>query len=330
MTGTLTRTVTTRMFIDKFEARFGPVDIADKIGAVKYYVRQFLLRTTQMFRYPVIPESIPVRDLEMLFQVNGAAIFTRVTVGEDGIGRVDLKNGKPYAFFGGLGGKLNEYYNPTKATVANPFLNFSAELTDGVDCVIVRNDALYQGLLPIFNRYATLIAENDITIRIAEINARLISIIQADNDVAKKAACDYINDVEKGKLGIAGTKPFFEGIKAIPYASAGSTNNITQLIELQQYLKASVYNDVGLNANYNMKREAINSSEAQMGTDALLPLVDDMLRERQTGFERVKKILDVDIQVELNSAWEDRHDIADAMIDVTEEGKDGDPGVETD
>jgi hypothetical protein len=48
-----------------------------------------------------------------------------------------------------------------------------------------------------------------------------------------------------------------------------------------------------------------------MGTDALLPLVDDMLYNRQYGHARVKELLGYDIECEFASAWEDRHDIAD-------------------
>lgn len=298
------------MMIDNFVARFKPVDIKDKEASVDYYCRQWLKRTLQMFRYTVIPDSIPKRDLELLYQVNGFAVFTRVSV-KDGTGFVDLENGTPYAFFGGLGGILNEYYNPTKATVANPFLNFSATLTDGVDCVIVYNDSVHQGLMPIFQRYATLLAENDITIRLADINARLITLLESDNDVAKKSAEAYMEKIERGDLSVLTSKAFYEGVKAIPYAATGSTNNVTQLIELEQYLKAGAFNDIGLNANYNMKRESINSTEAQMGTDALLPLVDDMLFNRRYGHARVKEILGFDIECEFGSAWEDRHDIAD-------------------
>lgn len=316
------------MMIDNFASKFLPVDLTDKIAGVRYYCMQFLTRTVQMFRYPVIPETIPKRDLETLFQVNGFAVFTRVTVGEDGIGRVDLENGKPYAFFGGLGGELNEYYNPTIATVANPFLNFSATLTDGVDCVIVYNDSAHAGLMDLFRRYATQLVENDITINIADINMRIVSLFTADNDIGKKAVDEFLKNIKAGKLGAAATAAFFDGIRSLPYATGGASNYITQLIELEQYLKAGVLNDVGLNANYNMKREAINSTEAQMGTDALLPLTDDMLFNRRYGFERVKKVLNVDIECEFGSAWEDRHDIADARADdepaVEETGEDVD------
>lgn len=302
------------MMIDNFAARFASCDLTDKDASVNYYCLQFLSRSLQMFRYTKIPESIPKRDLELLYQVNGFAIHTRVTV-ENGVGRVDLENGTPYAFFGGLGGLLNEYYNPTKATVANPFLNFNAELTDGVDCVIVYNDSMHQGLMPIYQRYATLLTENDISIYLADINARLITLLQSDNDTAHKSALAFIDKIKKGDLSVIASKSFLEGIKAIPYATSGSANIITQLIELEQYLRAGVFNDIGLNANYNMKREAINSTEAQMGTDALLPLTDDMLFNRRYGHERVKQILGYDIECEFGSAWEDRHDLADAISD---------------
>lgn len=302
------------MKIDELYARCEPIDFKDKQASVFYYALQWLKRTAQIFRYRVIPESIPKRDLELLYQVNGFAVHTRVSV-KNGVGYVDLENGKPYAFYGGLGGELNEYYNPTIATVSNPFLNFSATLTDGKDCVIVYNDSAHEGLIPLFVRYGSLLAENDITMRIADINARLITLLESDNDVAKKSAEQFISKIEKGDLSVLTSKPFFEGIKPIPYAATGSTNNITQLIELEQYIKASVFNDIGLNANYNMKRESINATEAQMGTDALLPLVDDMLFNRRYGHARVKEILGYDIECEFGSAWEDRHEIADARAD---------------
>lgn len=303
------------MMIDNFASKFTPVDLTDKNAGVRYYCEQFLSRTLQMFRYPVIPESIPKRDLELLFQVNGFAVLTKVTKGDDGIGRVDLENGTPYAFFGGLGGMLNEYYNPTIATVSNPFLNFSATLTDGVDCVIIYNDSMHAGLTDIFRRYATQLVENDISLNIADINARIVALFETDNDIAKKGVEEFMKSIKAGKLAAASTKPFFDGIRAIPYATGGSTNTITQLIEFEQYLKAGVLNDVGLNANYNMKREAINSTEAQMGTDALLPLTDDMLFNRRYGFKRAKDVLNLDFECEFGSAWEDRHDIADARAD---------------
>ena len=81
---------------------------------------------------------------------------------------------------------------------------------------------------------------------------------------------------------------------------------ITDLIELEQYLKASMFNEIGLNANYNMKRERLSESEVEMNGDNLYPLVDDMASNRKSGIERVNNLFGTDIQVEFNSSWDYR------------------------
>ena len=62
-------------------------------------------------------------------------------------------------------------------------------------------------------------------------------------------------------------------------------------------------NDLGLNANYNMKRERLNMGETSMNIDLLLPYVDDMLRERQTAAKKINEMYGTTVTVELNSSW---------------------------
>lgn len=270
--------------------------LKDKNRLVHSYVNYMLNRTQQMFEYTGLPESIPQKNLELILQVNGNAIITKV---DD-----DL-----YAFFGGLGGEFNAYYLPTIATVANPYLKFSKNLVIDKECVVMLNDSLYQGLMPLFSKYASLLAETDVSLRFASINARIPEIVFADNDAVAKSAKDYFDNIESGKeLGVIGSKPFFEGIKTADYSSKASGTNIKDLIELQQYLKSNWFIDLGLNSNYNMKREAINSSESGMNEDALLPLVDDMLNCRKVGLEKINKMYGTNITVDLSSSWKEVRD----------------------
>lgn len=304
------------------DAPFGKfIDFTDKIGGTKQYVMYMFNRLQSMFKYTGLPKTIPQRNVELMLQSNGNVCVTMV-------------NGELYAFTGGLGGEPNAYYMPTIYTVANPYLKFSKNLKIDQDCVVIPNDALYLGLLPMFNRYATMLAENDATIRIADINARIINLIAASDDNTYKSAVGYITDVEKGKLGVIADNAFIESLRTQPYAASGSTNNITQLIELQQYLKASWFNDIGLNANYNMKREAINGTEAQLNNDSLLPLAQDMLNQRKIGWDKVNEMYGTNIQVEFNSSWEEREqeqqteDVEEQ--DEQEEMKEGEEDVKVD
>src|SRR5699024_4715632 len=67
-----------------------------------------------------------------------------------------------------------------------------------------------------------------------------------------------------------------------------------------------LYNEIGLNANYNMKRERLNTSEVEMNSEALYPLVDNMLYNRRLAVEEINEKFGTNISVEFNSSWDYR------------------------
>lgn len=301
----------------------GDTDILDKDFANAYYVSMMLNRTQQLFKYENLPDTIPARDLELLIQTNGFACIAEV-------------DGSLYAFYGALGGAPNPYYMPTLCVVANPALNISREFVIDKDCIIIPNDSMYMGLLPMYKRYAMQITENDITLYRAGINTRIMAIITANDERSYKAAQTFMSSVEKGKTGIVRETDVIGEIKAQPLVSAGSAQGITSVIEYQQYLKAGWLNDLGLSANYNMKREAINSAEAQLGETALLPFIDNMLEMRKIAVDKINKMFDTDISVDVSSAWEKEREYVDNYVDNedksdenTEEMKEGESDVES-
>lgn len=304
---------------DKFvSAMFGgstEYDFADKGMCISNHTRYMLSRTQSMFKWSGLPDTIPARDLELLLQCRGFAGF------------YETKQGL-YAFAGGLGGEPNPYYMPTLLTIANPALNLSVNAKIGVDCVVMPNDSLYMGLIPMCNRYSTEMCEAEISMLVALINSRIPALIASDNDNTTKSAIKYLEDVKKGKLGIVANKQFFEGVTTQPYGNTSNTNVLTNIIELIQYIKASWYNELGLNANYNMKRESINAGESQLNNDALLPFVDDMLRQRQEGAEKVNAMFGTSISVSLASSWEDNQKELDAEQEALEEGEEVKEGGE--
>ena len=284
-------------------------DFNDKELAVRNYVAYMLDRTQRIFEYKGLPDTVPQRMLEFLLQVNGYACFCKV-------------NGDLYAFYGGLGGEPDAYYRPTICVVANPYLKFNKTLKIDEDCIIMRNDSLLYGLLPLFQRYATAMAENDISFRLSSINTRIEFLLSAPDDATKAAAEKFLKDIEEGKQGVIASNEFLEGIKAQEVGR--SMRTFTDLIEYQQYLKASWFNEIGLNANYNMKREKLSTTESQMNNDALLPLVEDMLEQRKIALEKINEMFDTNISVEFASSWEKllkEFEAESNQLDSQEEGE---------
>lgn len=282
-------------------------DILDKRKSIYNYVLTMFDRTNQMFEYKGLPDTIPAYMLELYLQINGH------------IGWLEW-NGKLYALPGGWGGAPDPYYRPTIYIVANPALGGSHDCrivnhlppfdetvwSTKPDCVLMRNDTNMRGLFYLFSRYATELSENDISIRSAQINSRQQSIIAASTDREIASARAYIKALEDGKLeAVMDQAMATKGIRATN-VSVQSANVIIQLIELQQYLKASWYNEIGLNANFNMKREYLSEEELMAQTDTLIPLIDDMLRCRKEAIEVVNSTFGTSISVEKNSAWENK------------------------
>lgn len=268
-----------------------PFNFKDKEKSISQEIAYMFNRTQSMFTYTGLPDTIPQRMLEIYLQLNGNVCIASV-------------NDKLYAFTGGLGGEPNVYYMPTVYTVANPALKLSKQYDIDIDCIVIPNDSFYIGLLPMFNKFATAKVENELSINIASINSRIATLISSGDDSTKKSAELYLQRIADGEQGVIADSDFLGELKAVPYGTTG-THTVTDLIELEQYLKASWFNALGLNSNYNMKRESINAGESQLNDDALLPLVDDMLNMRKIGIDKVNAMFNTNITVDLNSSWKD-------------------------
>ena len=294
------------------------VDLRNKNANAFYYVRKWLTELQSMLAFDGLPDTIPEREIKRLLQINGFCVLPDPA---------KLPDGKPYAFYAGLGGEPDAYYNPTLAVVSNPALNLSATYELHNDAVLVRHDSYMAGLIPTLTHYATMTVDADLSLYIASILARAPVHISAQGDRSKASADDYLAGLEMGKLGAIFETGFLDGIKGTPGATE-SNQSITNLIEYRQYLKASRWNDCGLNANYNMKRESINASEAQMNNDALTPFTDDIIKSIQTGLDEYNEKFGYNIRVNLAGAWAVKEKEIDANAVILENQAKEETGAE--
>ena len=295
--------------------------ITNKDRCAETYAGYFYTRLLKMFHYEGLPETIPQDVLEYYLLRNGSCFITEADIPSDKPDGTQIGGDggekRLFAFIGNPGGIHDVYYRPTLYVCSNPYLNLTFEKPmwgdEGVFCI---NDSMWIGLNPLIQRYAYLMAENVLTMRTADIMLRIVALISASDDRSKASADQYLEDIESGKLGAIGDNPFFEGVKMqSPPSNNGSY--LTQFIELHQYYKGSFYNEIGLQANFNMKREAIGVGEAAMSEDSLLPLCDDMLEKRKEMCEKLNSLYGLNVTVDFASAWKQtREEIAKTIADV--------------
>ena len=259
------------------------------------YLRSIINRTLSMFEYDGLPDTLKSSIMEDQLQENGYTVIFKY-------------QNNLYSTVAGLSGREKSPYNePTTAIINVPALNFNQTLTINKDCVLIKNDDLMVGLLPTILKHGTLSIENEITMLLADYNARIQTLISAGTDQTIQDAQNYINQIIDGNLSVIGESAFYQDLKT-HNPSQNAKENFQDLIAYQQFIKSDLYNELGLSSLNNMKKERLITSEVDSESDQIFPLVDNMLRNRKEGVKMVNKLFNGKINVDFGSTWKDKAD----------------------
>ena len=269
--------------------------ITNKRQSLTDYANSIFNRTLSMFEYKNLPETLPQAELEKQLQVHGYAVVFKY-------------KDQLYSTSASLTGQNKSPYNqPTQAIINIPALNFNQTLDINKNCVLIKNDDLQVGLLPSILKHGTLAIENEITMLLADYNARIQTLISAGTDQTIQDAQKYINQIVDGNLSIIGENAFYQDLKT-HNPSQNSKENFQDLIAYEQFIKSDLYNELGLSSLNNMKKERLITSEVDSESDQIYPFVDNMFRNRKDGINMVNKLFNGKIQVDFGSTWKDKAD----------------------
>lgn len=264
------------------------IPITNKKEQLSKFRADMLNKSLTMFEWKNLPDTLPAVEIEKQLQTNGYSIIAKV-------------QGNIYAFQGGFSGQ-DPYNQPTTAIVNNPSLKYNGTFTINDDCVIIKNDDMQQGLIHIYNKYGTLLIENQITMLMTDYNYRMPFTISSKDDTTTQSAREYLQKVIDGSLGVIGEAKLFDALKVTPTNNKG-VNSFADLYGYQQFIEAQLNNTIGLATNNNMKRERLTTNEIEVNKNASYPLIDNMLRNRKQAVEKINKMFDLDIDVEFSSIW---------------------------
>ena len=111
----------------------------------------------------------------------------------------------------------------------------------------------------------------------------------------------------------------YDSLKSVPYNNV-HVNQLKEVIEVKQYYKATFDQLYGIDNNSNSKRESLNDGEVEAYEDLLLPMVDEMLRNRKEGIDLFNKFSGLNVSVDLTSLWKNRREKIDQEMEVDDNG----------
>ena len=280
------------------------IQLTDKHKLLKQFKSNQLNKSLTMFEWSNLPDTIPQVELEKMLQINGYAVIAEY-------------QGKLYAFQAGFSGQ-DPYNQPTKAIVNNPALKNNTTYTIGVDCIVIKNDDMKQGLNGIYEYYGQRLIENQITMLMTDYNLRMPFTISSSDDQTTQSAKMYLKKIIDGSLGVIGEQKLFKALSVTP-TNSKQTATFADLYGYQQFIIAQLNNTIGLATNNNMKRERLTTNEIEVNKNASYPLVDNMLKNRQQAVDAINEMFDADIRVEYSSIWRGINDNSDKAVNVNDD-----------
>lgn len=210
---------------------------------------------------------------------------------------------------GVLGGKRNEFYRPTEIIVDNPVLGDIRAVNDkeGKMIYLTPHDRLHTppvgfgGLSDLIGSTAQLLADNTASINIAQINGRVLAVYSAGNQQEATAAEIILKEMYKGQpYKVVSGQNILSKFDVNPIASSVTSSMLKELVELRQYILAQFWNAIGIDANFNMKRERLVSAEVEANATSLKVPISTILSELNSGFDVCNEIFGTDIHARLN------------------------------
>lgn len=220
-------------------------------------------------------------------------------------------NDKLYGCIGARGGTPNEYYVPTQFIIANPVLG-SKQVKIDEDGVVIYNTKIdkfmYTGTTAIFatglydliEQTATLLADNIISINCSQINARITTFFTADSESQAAAGELTLKKMYAGKPYMILKTDLLEKINVNPVNTQAAGQNITELVELHNYIVANFFQSIGIKSNNVMKRERLIKDEIESQDDFLQVSILEILSSWQEGLDKVNEMYGTSFSVKLN------------------------------
>lgn len=267
-----------------------------------------LKKAHMMLEYENVPEEIPVRMLKTYLITNGHFCgFTH--------------NGKMMISWGTFAGKPDEYYFPKQYIVSNPYIEGMSGMTleIGRDCIVVKNDSLAESLLDVISKHVNMLTENESSMIICDILARAQGIMSAKDDAQMESAQSYLKNIFNGKVVPIKSDSFTQdNFETVAFGTAHYI--LTDLIEYEQYIRSSLYSELGIKINFNMKRESLNAEETSMDEELLKPYIDNMIETQNEDLLTLSDFwgLPEPMKVKRGSVWAENEKKDEIAMDMME------------
>lgn len=277
-------------------------DVSDVIDGYYYWFWKLFNFCLTMFEYKNLPESLPAREIESNLLMTGHCIVF------PDMADIVTACTSLYGF--------DRYYNPTNAIFANVKMR-SKNLNIGENCEIIYNSSLKDNVLYIksdssmmsfIKRYSRMLADVESSMDIYMVNSRLTSFPVASSDSVMQNLKLFFKKLKRGERGIISDDSIIQQFRSVDISRASVHDGVNDWLVARDKILEMFFRDIGVKF-YNPKKAQVSEDELQVNNQMLVISLDDMLRERQRGIERVNNLFATNISVDIAEPFKVKEEV---------------------
>ena len=277
-------------------------DVSDVIDGYYYWFWKLFNFCLTMFEYKNLPESLPAREIESNLLMTGHCVLF------PDMADIVTACTSLYGF--------DRYYNPTNAIFANVKMR-SKNLNIGENCEIIYNSSLKDNVLYIksdssmmsfIKRYSRMLADVESSMDIYMVNSRLTSFPVASSDSVMQNLKLFFKKLKRGERGIISDDSIIQQFRSVDISRASVHDGVNDWLVARDKILEMFFRDIGVKF-YNPKKAQVSEDELQVNNQMLVISLDDMLKERQRGIERVNNLFATNISVDIAEPFKVKEEV---------------------
>lgn len=172
----------------------------------------------------------------------------------------------------------------------------------GKEATICNNTAMRTSIIPMVNRYASLLAHAEMSTKCAMVSLRKQEVFSVEDDKTAENVRRYHNKLYEGEQEVIIDKSLVNAIQDISKPNTQNTATM-QAWDIRQEILRSFYNEIGVRYTRD-KKERMVSDEATGDTQMLLLNINDMLKCRKMFCKETNKVFGLNITVKLSEEFD--------------------------
>ena len=307
------------------------------------YTDFLLNRASRMFTISGLPSEIDERFI----------MLQKIMYGAVGIARRESDEGQVFLWRGYAGGEIGQNFAPKRFIGTNPvsgsvdfeigvsgaaFFNSTTDRFGGYfylspeikppsrrDSIKVYPEtALYRYI----KRTGEQLQDIDTSVRSLLRTSRAAFFISAKDEQTKTAAEIAVRRLVEGEEITVFLSNLLDSLQfTFSPTAQNAAGLLSELREQYQFTLAEFYHAIGINANYNLKRERLNTAEVDLNLEPLLVNIADMQKCMEEGAEQCNRIFGWNISVQLSDEWK-RKEVREDADPQRMDGESDEPGAD--